>query len=172
MKKTDQISRTHFFEKYGGLSLYDIYMNKIYKFCHGDICFVKKNGCYLIGNTGQKDGTSMDHEYFFIQDDLFDQTLSTDQNNNVTLNIIPKDILFPSINDISIDSIIKLRKRCEMFSSRHILQRKLQKTVNDYSNKSIDDFKLIVVYPLTKLTGLEKQIIATSFGYSSQDQII
>ena len=106
----------------------------------------------LIDNLDNPYGTSTNHKYFLIHDDFFDRILATDQNNDIWLNIIPKYVLFKSINDISKDSISKLGKRSEIISPRHTLQRKRQKIVNNYSNKSIDDFKLIVVYPSPKLT--------------------
>ena len=52
------------------------------------------------------------------------------------------------------------------------LQRKRQKKVHDYSQKLIDDFKLIVVNPSPKLTDQEKKSIMNYFDYSSQYQCI
>ena len=49
---------------------------------------------------------------------------------------------------------------------------KRQKTVNDYSKKSIDDFKLIVVNPPPKLTDQERRSIATYFLTISHYQSI
>ena len=43
---------------------------------------------------------------------------------------------------------------------------------NEYPRKYIDDFKLIVIYPSTKITDLEKKIIATYFMPFSQEQSI
>ena len=60
MKKTDKISRTHFLEKYCDLSLYDIYLMKIYTIDHEDIHFVNKYLYYLIVNTDHPDVTSME----------------------------------------------------------------------------------------------------------------
>ena len=57
-------------------------------------------------------------------------------------------------------------------SPSHQLQRKLQKKVNYYSKKSIDAFKLIVVYPPPRLTDKGKRSLVTSFLIISQDQII
>ena len=59
-----------------------------------------------------------------------------------------------------------------MVSSRHRLQRKRQKKIHDYSQKSIDNFKLIVVNTSPKLTDQGKCSIETYFGSSSQDQCI
>ena len=72
MKKYDQRSRTCFLDKYGGLSLYDIDTEKIYSICDKEIHFVKGERYALIGNPDHPDGTSTDHEYFCIHDDLFD----------------------------------------------------------------------------------------------------
>ena len=64
------------------------------------------------------------------------------------------------------------KKRSKTVSPRHILQSKRQKTVNNYSNKSIDNFGFIVVYASPKLTDQENIIIVASFGTSSQEKII
>ena len=44
-------------EKYGGISLYDIYLKKIYEIDHADILFVKKYGDASIDNTDNPDVT-------------------------------------------------------------------------------------------------------------------
>ena len=90
MKETDQISCTRFLEKYGGLSLNDIDLKSIYTLDHEDILFVNKHGYDLTGNTDETYGTSTYYKYFFIHDNLFDQVLATNQNDNISLNIIPK----------------------------------------------------------------------------------
>ena len=58
----------------------------------------------------------------------------------------------------------------EMVSFRHQLQRKLQKKVHDYSQKSIDYFKLIIVNPSPKLT--DQESVMNYFDSYSQDQCI
>ena len=65
-----------------------------------------------------------------------------------------------------------MSNRSEIVSPGRQLQWKRQKNVREYSQKLIDDFKLIVVHPLSKLTDQEKHSIATSFGSSSQYQSI
>ena len=70
MNKYDQISRTRFLYKYGGLYLYDIDMEKRYSIDNKGIHFVKGYGYALIGNPDHPYGTSTDHEYFFISDDF------------------------------------------------------------------------------------------------------
>ena len=63
MKKYDQRYRTRFLEKYGGLSLYDIDMEKRYSIDDKDIYFVKGDGYALIGNPDHPDGSSTDHDF-------------------------------------------------------------------------------------------------------------
>ena len=65
-----------------------------------------------------------------------------------------------------------MSNRHEIVSPHHQLQRKRQKKVHDYSQKSIDDLKLIVVNPPPQLTDQEKSSIMTYSGSSSQDKII
>ena len=60
----------------------------------------------------------------------------------------------------------------EMVTPCHQLQRKRRKKMNDYSQKSIDDFELVLVTPSPKLTDQEKKYVRNSFDSSSQDQCI
>ena len=64
MRKHDQISRTRFLEKCGGLSLYYIGIERRYRIYGEDILFVKKCGYASIGNPDNTYGISTDHEYF------------------------------------------------------------------------------------------------------------
>ena len=57
-----------------------------------------------------------------------------------------------------------------MVTPCHHLHRKQQKKLHDYSQKSINDFILVLVNPSTKLTDLEKKPVMNYFGYSSQYQ--
>ena len=98
MKKYDHISRTCFLDKYGGLSIYDIDMEKRYSIEDKETHFVKGDGYDLIGHPDHPDGTSTDHEYFCIHDDLFDRILETDQNSDIILKVIHKEPSFSSIN--------------------------------------------------------------------------
>ena len=75
MKKDDQRSCTRFLAKYGGLSLYDIDTEKRYSIDDKDIHFVKVDGYALIGNPDHPDGSSTDHEYFYIHGNCFDRIL-------------------------------------------------------------------------------------------------
>ena len=58
----------------------------------------------------------------------------------------------PFRNDSNIDTSNKSRNKSEIVLASQTLHRKRNKTVNEYSNKYIDDFKLIVVDPSTKIT--------------------
>ena len=75
MNKDDQRYRTCFLAKYGGISLYDIDMEKRYSIDDKEIHVSKGDGYALIGNPDHLDGSSTDHEYFCIHDDLFDRIL-------------------------------------------------------------------------------------------------
>ena len=167
MKKNDKITRTCFLAKYGGLSLYDFNFGKRCSIDDEYIHFVKGYGYALIGKQYNPEGTSTDHEYPCIHDDLFERILEIDRNSDIILKVIHKEPPFSSINDNSTDSRSKMRSRSEMVPPHHQLQRKRQKKVDDYSQKSIDNFKLVIVNPSPKLTDQEKRSIATSFGYSS-----
>ena len=78
MKKYYQRYWSCFLAKYGGLSLYEIDTEKRYSIDDKDMTFVKGDGYALIGNPYHPDGTSADHEYVCIHDDLFDRILETD----------------------------------------------------------------------------------------------
>ena len=111
MKKDDQRYRTRFLAKYGGLSLYDIDTEKRYSIDDKEIHFVKGDGYALIGNPDHPDGTSTDHEYFCIHNDLCDRILETDHNSDIILNVIHKEPSFSSINYNSTDSRSKMSSR-------------------------------------------------------------
>ena len=88
MKEKDQRACTIFLSKYGGISLYDIVFEKINPIDDEDIHFVKVDGYALIGNPDHLDGTSTDHEYFCIHNDLLDRILETDQNFDIILKVL------------------------------------------------------------------------------------
>ena len=94
MKKNDQRICTCFLAKYGGLSPYHIYFGNRYYIGNKDIHLVKGNRYALIGNPDHPDGTSTDHEYFCIHDDLFDRILETDHNYDIILMVIHKEPSF------------------------------------------------------------------------------
>ena len=58
------------------------------------IHFVKGDGYALIGNPDHPDGTSTDHKYFCIDDELFDRVLETEQKSDIILKVIHKKPLF------------------------------------------------------------------------------
>ena len=135
MKKDDQRSWTCFLEKYGGLSLYDIDMEKRYSINDKEIHFVKGDGYALIGNPDYPDGSSTDHEYFCIHDDLFDRILETDQDSDITLKVIHKETSLSSINVKISNSISEKNSMSEMVKPRHQIQRESQEKLHDYSQK-------------------------------------
>ena len=91
MKKDDQRYRTRFLAKYGGLSLYDIDTDKRYSIDDKEIRFVKGDGHALIGNPDFPYCSSTDHEYFCINEDFFDRILATEQDSDITLNVIHRE---------------------------------------------------------------------------------
>ena len=93
---TDQRSRNCFLEKYDGLSLYEIDLNKRYTITNEYISFVKKYVYALIGNPDHPNVTSNNHEYFIIHDDLFDKCLATDHNTDIALKVTPPQMLLLS----------------------------------------------------------------------------
>ena len=97
-EKNYQGTHTCFLEKYGGLSLYNIYFETIYFIDDEDIQCVKGNISALICNPDHPDGTSTNHEYFFIHDELFDIISETDQKLDIALKVINKEESFSPIN--------------------------------------------------------------------------
>ena len=69
-------------EKYGGLYLYAIDIEKKYSIYDKGINYIKRNIYALIGNPYHPDGTSSDDEYFFIHGDLFERILGPGQNSD------------------------------------------------------------------------------------------
>ena len=114
MKKDDQRSLSRFLANYRGLSLYDIDTEKRYSIDYKETNFVKGDGYALIGNPYHPDGTSTDHEYFFIHDDFFDRILETDQNSDNILKVIHKDPTFSSIYVKQTNSISEKNSMSEM----------------------------------------------------------
>ena len=108
------------------LSLWYLFW-EIYSINDKEIHFVKWNGYALIGNQDHTDVTSTYHEYFFIHNELFSIILETDQNSDISLKVIHKEVSLSSINDNSTYSKSKLSSRSEIVSSCHQLQRTRQK---------------------------------------------
>ena len=118
MKKNDHRYLTRFLSKYGGLSIYDIYMEKIYSIDDKEIHFVKGDGQALIGNPDFTDGSSTDHEYFCIHEDLFDRILATEQDYDITLNVIHRETSLSSINVKRYNPISKKYSMSELVEKR------------------------------------------------------
>ena len=120
---------------YGGLSLYYIDTEKRYSIDEKEIHFVKGDGYALIGNPYFPDGSSTDHEYFCIHGDLFDRILATEQDSDITLNLIHIETSLPSINVKIYSQRSEKCSMSEMLTPRHQIQKKRRKTMNDYSQK-------------------------------------
>ena len=119
MKKDDQRYRTCFLAKYGGLSLYYIDTEKRYYIGEKEMNFVMGEGYVLIGNPDFPDGSSTDHEYFCIDEDLFDRILATEQDSDITLNLINRETSLSSINIKISNSISEKYSMSEMVTPRH-----------------------------------------------------
>ena len=59
-----------------------------------------------------------------------------------------------------------------MVTPHHHLQRKQRKKIQDYSQKSINDFELVLVKTSPNLTDQDKKHVRNYFDASSQDQCI
>ena len=77
-----------FIAKYGSLDLYEEDLEKIFIIDHEQLKFRRIYGWTLIGITDKPDVYLLDHEYFFIHDDLFDIIQSTHQDKNIMLKFI------------------------------------------------------------------------------------
>ena len=131
---------TLFLAKYGGLSLYDIDTEKRYSIDDKEMHFVKGEVYSLIGNPDFPDGSSTDHEYFCIHEDLIDRILAKDQVYDISLNLIHRETSLPYINVKRSSQRSEKCSMSEMVTPRHQIQRKRRKKMHDYSQKSIDDF--------------------------------
>ena len=145
MNKYDWRSCTHLLANYGGLSIYDIDTEQRYFVDDKEIHFVKGDGYALIGNPFHPYGTSTHHEYYCIHDDFFDRILETDHNSDIILKLIHKEPKFSSIYVKISDSRSEKNSMSEIVTPRHQLQSKRQKKVHDYSQKSINDLKLVIL---------------------------
>ena len=65
--------------------------HQIYSIDYKEIHFVKGNVYALIGNPDHPYGTSTDHGYYFIHDDLFDIILETDQHPDIIVKVVHKE---------------------------------------------------------------------------------
>ena len=152
--------------------LYDIDTKKRYSIEEKEMHFLKVEGYALIGNPDFPDGSSTDHEYFCIHEDLFHRILATELDSDITLNLIHRETSLPSINVKRSSQRSDKCSMSEMVTPRHQIQRKRRKKMNDYSQKSIDDFELVLVTPSPKVTDQEKKCVGNSFDVLSKDQSI
>ena len=109
---------------------------------------------------------------FCINEDLFDRILATEQDSDITLNLIHRETSLPSINVKRSSQISEKNSMSEMLTPRHHIQRKIRKKMNEYSQKSIDDFELVLLTPSPKVTDQENKCVRNYFDVSSQDQCI
>ena len=89
---------------------------------------------------------------------FFDRILATEQDSDITLNLIHRETSLPSIN-VKISS--QRSEKCsmsEMVTPLHQIQRKRRKQINDHSQKSIDDFELVLVTQSPKSNRPRKEI--------------
>ena len=106
-----------------------------------------------------------------LRDRAYRQT-ATDQDSDISLNLIHRETSLPSINVKRSSQISEKLGMSEMVTPRHQIQRKGRKKMIDYSQKSIDDFELVLVTPYPKLTDKENKCVGDFFEVSSQDQSI
>ena len=103
---------------------------------------------------------------------MFDRILATEQYSDITLNMIHRETSLPSINVKRSSQRLEKSIMSEMVTPCHQIQRKRRKKMNDYSQKSIDDFELVLVTPFRKVTDQDKKSVRNFFAASSQDQSI
>ena len=89
--------------------------------------FVKGEGYALIGNPDFLDGPSTDHEYFCIHEYLFGRILATEQDSDITLNLIHRETSLPYINVKRSSQISEKCGMSEMVTPCHQIQRKRRK---------------------------------------------
>ena len=65
--------------------------------------------------------------------------------------------------EICDDKIQKKKSNINKKSPKHTLQRKRQKITIDYRNKSVDDFRLMIVDPSQKMDSEEYNILSGHF---------
>ena len=103
---------------------------------------------------------------------MFDRILETEQDSDITLKVIHKETSLSSINFKRSNSRSEKYSMSKMVTPCHQLQRKRRKKIHNYSQKSINDFEIVLVKPSPKLTDQENKYVRNSFGASSQDQYI
>ena len=89
-----QLLHTMFIAKYGSMVLYDIDLEIIFIIDHEKLQFDKNTGLKFIVNPEEPDASLLDHEYFFVQDYLFDRTQSTHKDKTFIFKFISDNISF------------------------------------------------------------------------------
>ena len=112
------------------------------------------------------------HKYFTINEIFFNRIIATHQNPDIKLKTISQDVYSQTNKWNNIKKWNKSKKTNNLNETCHILQKKTQKTGINYSNKTLDNFWLIVLLLSLTLSAHEKEVIKTSFGTSSQNQIV
>ena len=125
-----------FLEKYVGLDMYDEDMEKRFIIDHEKIQFDKNYGLSLIVIPEKPDVYLLDHEYFCINNDIFDRIQSTCQDNNIILKCIYNE---PNENgsqcgviEIYDYNTQKNNRTINKKSTKHNHQRKRQRISVDY----------------------------------------
>ena len=88
IKSKIQVSKVVVIAKYGSLDMYDEDTGKIFIIDHEQLQFDKTDGWTLIGIPQKEDVTLSDHEYFCINDDIFDRIQPTHQDRNILQRFI------------------------------------------------------------------------------------
>ena len=108
----------------------------------------------MIGIPEKEDGSFSDHEYFCINDDLFDRIKSTHQDQtflwNFLFNELNEDESQSEATETHNDKIQNKKRTAKKYSTKHNLQRKRKKPFG-YRKDSFDDFRLMIVDPHQKL---------------------
>ena len=100
---------------------------------------------------------------FCIHEDFFDRILATEQDSDIKLNLIHRETSLPSINVKRSSQRSEKCSMSEMVTPRHQIQSKRCKKRNDYSQKPIDDFELVLVTPSPKVTDQENKCVRNFF---------
>ena len=112
----------------------------------------------LIGITEKEYETLSDHEYFCIHDDLYDIIKSNHQDRNILSGFISNDTnedeSHSEATDIHNDKIQNKKRTANNYSTNNNLQIRRQKIV-DHRKNSIDDFRVMIVDPPSKLNSDE-----------------
>ena len=119
-----------FLSKYFSLVLYGEYVKKIFIIDHEELQFDKNVGWTLLGINNEPNGLMSDHDYFFINEDLFNTVQSTHQKNNILLKIISNEPQNKSQCDatyICDENICKKKRTFGNNTLNNNIQRKRQK---------------------------------------------